>query len=73
MDASAEFLKQGILGAIVIVLASVIVYLFKLLMAEKDKRLSDALEDSQKYREVIGEFSRTSELTLAKLEGKEKP
>lgn len=72
MDPSSLFLKEGILGAIVVVEAVVIVYLFRLLIGEKEKRLQDATQDREKYSDVIGNFSRTSELLLAKMDGKEK-
>lgn len=62
----------AILALIVVTLVGVVIYLFKLLMAEKDKRLADAIADSEKYRQAVGDFSQTTKLLLAKLDGEGK-
>lgn len=70
MDLSKTFVDNGILGAIVVVLAGVVVYLFRFLTKVQDARLQDQKDNAEKYHSAMGEFSRNNELLLAKLNGK---
>jgi hypothetical protein len=49
MDATAEFIRQGLLGVIVVVLAGVVVFLYKQLQNSYDKRITDL----DQYKEVF--------------------
>lgn len=46
MDLTGQFLREGLLGAIVVVESGVIALLYKGLIAEKDKRANDVLQIS---------------------------
>lgn len=63
----------GVPGLVVVILAlvGVVVTLFNLLIKEKDKRFQDQKENNALYREAMGQFSQTSKLMLAKLDGRE--
>ena len=76
---SSSFMDKGILGATVIVLAGVVVFMYKQLVnAQKinsdlqEKRLQDTIDVRDKYAENIQKFSQTTELLYNKLNSKEK-
>lgn len=78
-DLAQQFIDRPTLTIIIVVEAAVIVYLFRLLQAlwkEKndlqEKRLEGTRETIEKYGQVVGDFSQTAKLLLAKLDGKEK-
>lgn len=57
--------------SIVTVLCGVVALLFKMYVAVQDKRLEDQKENNALYQKAMGEFSDTSKLLLAKLNGRE--
>jgi len=54
--------QNGVLGAILVIFGIVIYSLFKLLMEEKDKRLNDVQEMSDKWTEPISQIKKNTEL-----------
>lgn len=74
-----DFAKQGLGWAVSVVLACVVVYLFKLVQTLY-KKIDDLQETRfegtqatiEKYNSAMGDFSQTSKLLLAKLDGEKK-
>lgn len=67
-----------ILAFIIVCVAAVVIYqnrkiesLYKEKDALQERRVQDKIDTSDKYNEVMGEFSRTTELLTRKLVGKE--
>lgn len=72
----AQIAKEGLGWGVAVILASVVVYQNKRLESlykEKgdlqDSRRTDAIDILTKYNEVMGDFSQTAKLLLAKLSG----
>lgn len=67
MDAAlAELLKQGILGILLVIFIIGFIAVSRLLLAEKDKRISDA----EKTRDGIVEPMRQVKEAIERMEGK---
>lgn len=72
----AQFAKEGLGWGVSVVLSSVIVYQnrkIEALYKEKDdlqeKRREDLVGNLEKYNLLVGDFSQTAKLLLAKLSG----
>lgn len=64
--AFTELFKQGLLGVLVVILIVGFIAVSKLLLAEKDKRITDA----EKTRDGIAEPLRQMKESLERMEGK---
>ncbi len=65
VDPTSQFLNQGILGAIIVVLGSVVATLFWLLLKEKDRRAEDYKNTIQLVLTSLKDVS-TAQSTLQK-------
>lgn len=62
----------GLMALMITTLAGCVVYILKGWLKEKDLRLADQKENNKLFNEFVGEFSQTSKLLLAKLDGEGK-
>lgn len=69
--------QYGLAGLVIASLSGVVIYLYRKvesLYVEKndlqDQRRQDVIDARDKYNEAMGNFSRTTELLLAKLDGR---
>ena len=58
MDGAIDTLTKSVLGALVVLLGIAVVALYRALIAEKDKRLADAQDQTTKVTEAFNESSK---------------